>query len=215
MHTPPYDLCDMINRFVFVYLDDILIFSLTQLEHKQHVRQVLQHLLENKLYVKAERFHVSSVSFLGYIIEQGQVLMDPAKVTAVTEWPKPTNLKQLQRFPSFANFYRRFIKDYGHIAAPLTALNSTSTIFMWSPEAEATFKDLKSCFASAPILIQPDPVRQFVVEVDAFDTRVGAVLSQQSSIDNFIYVPFSPASCHLLKEIMTSVTGIFLLSNWI
>ncbi|XP_042252426.1 uncharacterized protein LOC121886485 isoform X2 [Thunnus maccoyii] len=120
--------------------------------------------------MKAEKceFHVPSVSFLSYIIAQGLVLMDPAKLTAVTEWPRPTNLKQLQRFLGFANFYRRFIKDYSCIAAPLTALTSTSTPLLWSPEAVAAFKDLKNPFASAPILIQP--AHQFVVEVDASDS---------------------------------------------
>ena len=81
----------MLNRSVFVYIDDILIFSRSVEEHRVHVRQVLQRLLENRLYVKAEKcdFHVSSVSFLGYIIGQGQIRMDPSKVSAVAEWTSP------------------------------------------------------------------------------------------------------------------------------
>ena len=117
---------DMLGRFVFVYLDDILIFSQSQAEHIQHVRQVLQRLLENRLFVKAEKceFHASTVTFLGHIIAQGQVRMDPEKVRAVMDWPKPENRKQLQRFLGFANFYRRFIRNYSRIAAPLTVLTS-------------------------------------------------------------------------------------------
>ena len=89
---------DMLNRSVFVYLDNILIFSVE--EHRIHVRQVLQRLLENRLYVKAEKceFHVPSTSFLGYIISQGQIEMDPAKVSAVAEWPSPPTRKRLQQF---------------------------------------------------------------------------------------------------------------------
>lgn len=89
---------DFLNRFLFVYLDDILIFSHTLCEHISHVRLVLERLLENKLFVKVEKceFHVSSVNFLGYVIEGGQVKTDPEKIRAVTEWPKPTTLKQLQ-----------------------------------------------------------------------------------------------------------------------
>ena len=102
---------DMLNHSVFVYLDDILIFSKSVEEHRIHVRQVLQRLLENRLYVKAEKckFHVPSISFLGYIISQGQIEMDPSKVSAVAKWPSPPTRKRLQQFLGFANFYRRFI----------------------------------------------------------------------------------------------------------
>lgn len=143
---------NMINRFIFVYLDDILIFSRSSSEHEQHVRQVLQRLLKNKLYVKAEKceFHVPTVSFLGYIISQGQVQTDPAKVKAVFDWPVPTNLRQLQRFLGFAKFYRRFIRNYSSLAAPLVAIPSTSTPFHWTPEAEAAFVELKAPFCLCP-----------------------------------------------------------------
>lgn len=176
---------DFLNRFVFVYLDDILIFSQSPEEHTHHVRQVLQRLLENKLFVKSEKceFNKSSVGFLGYIIESGQVRTDPAKVSAVTEWPRPDSRKQLQRFLGFANFYRRFIRNYSQVAAPLTRLTSTKISFKWTEEAEEAFKELKNRFTSAPILVHPDPNRQFIVEVDASDMGVGAVLSQRSVSD--------------------------------
>lgn len=101
---------DFLNQFVFVYLDDILIFSKTMSDHISHVHQVLQRLLENRLYVKAEKcdFHVSSVSFLGYILESGQLRMDPEKICAVAEWPRPTTRKDLQRFLRIANFYCKY-----------------------------------------------------------------------------------------------------------
>lgn len=176
---------DFINHFVFVYLDDILIFSKDMSDHISHVRQVLQRLLENKLYVKAEKchFHTKSTSFLGYIIESGQVRSDPEKIRAVTEWPEPSTRKQLQRFLGFANFYRRFIKDYSRVAAPLTRLTSPAFRFSWTDEARQAFEKLKELFTSAPILVQPDPSRQFIVEVDASETGVGAVLSQRSESD--------------------------------
>lgn len=122
---------------------------------------MLQRLLENKLFVKAEKceFHVKSVSFLGYIIESGQVRTDPEKVQAVAEWPKPTTVKQLQQFLGFANFYCRFIRNYSRVVAPLTQLTSTATPFSWTPEADAAFTDLKKCFTSAPVLTHPDPSR--------------------------------------------------------
>lgn len=175
------DLRDFINRFVFLYLDDILIFSKTQAEHETQVRQVLQRLLENRLFVKSEKceFHVSTVAFLGYIIEKGDLRPDPAKVEVVVEWPEPHNQRQLQRFLRFANFYRRFIWDFSKVALPLTQLTSPKIPFQWNDAARSGFQDLKGRFASAPILIQPDLTQQFVVEVDASDSGVGAVLSQQ------------------------------------
>uniref|UniRef100_A0A8C6M011 ribonuclease H n=1 Tax=Nothobranchius furzeri TaxID=105023 RepID=A0A8C6M011_NOTFU len=117
---------DYLNQFVTVYLDDILIFSKSPTEHRQHVRAVLQRLLENHLYVKAEKceFHVPSVKFLGFILESGRLKTDPDKIQSVLSWPTPTTRKQLQRFLGFANFYRRFIKNYSQTAAPLTQLTS-------------------------------------------------------------------------------------------
>lgn len=177
---------DFLNVFVFVYLDDILIYSKSLVEHKHHVRLVLQRLLENKLYVKAEKceFHVPSVSFLGFILGGGQVRATEEKIRAVLEWSTPETRKQVQRFLGLANFYRRFIRNYSQTASPLTALTSTKTTFCWTPEADTAFCKLKTLFANAPVLIQPDPTKQFIVEVDASDTGVGAVLSQISDQDN-------------------------------
>ena len=132
---------DMLNKFVFVYLDDILIFSQDAQAHQGHVRKVLQRLLENRLFIKAEKctFTCTSTTFLGYIISAGSIAMDPEKVRAVEQWPNPTDRKSLQRFLGFANFYRLFIRNYSSIAAPLTCLTSTKVRFAWSPEAEAAF----------------------------------------------------------------------------
>lgn len=180
---------DMLNKFVFVYLDDILIFSRSTSEHVQHVRRVLQRLLENQLFVKAEKceFYQDSVSFLGFVVNSNGIQMDTPKVRAVTEWPKPTSRRELQSFLGFANFYRRFIRDYGTVAAPLTLLTSPKVKFSWPPEAEDAFLDLKRRFTSAPILKQPDPACQFIVEVDASDVGVGAVLSQRSKEDQKLH----------------------------
>ena len=171
---------DFLNTFVVVYLDDILVFSRTPQEHTRHVRQVLHRLLENRLFVKAEKcvFHASSVEFLGHILEKGHVWADPKKVRAVEEWERPN---QLRRFLGFANFYRRFIRGFSRVAAPLSALTSTLRPFSWSPEAEAAFSVLKTLFTTALVLIFPDPGRQFIVEGDASDIVIGAVLSQRSS----------------------------------
>ncbi|XP_070400218.1 protection of telomeres protein 1 isoform X1 [Nothobranchius furzeri] len=173
---------DYLNKFVTVYLDNILIFSSSEEQHVKHVRSVLQCLLEKCLYVKAEKcvFHVLTVTFLGFIIESGRLKADPEKVHAITEWPTLMSRKQLQRFLGFTSFYRRFIRNYSWTAAPLTNLTSINRPFVWSPEAEAAFQTLKRRFTNAPVLHRPDPQCQFTLEVDASDTGVATVLSQIS-----------------------------------
>ncbi|KAI2650474.1 Transposon Tf2-6 polyprotein [Labeo rohita] len=173
---------DMLGRWCYAYLDDILIYSKTLEEHTQHVRAVLQRLLAHQLFCKLEKcaFHQHTTTFLGFVISAQGVAMDPQKLEAVRSWPLPTSLKQLQRFLGFANFYRRFIRGFSSTAAPLTALTKPSRgEFHLTPEAIQAFKTLCHQFTSAPVLIHPDPARSFIMEVDAADVGVGAVLSQR------------------------------------
>ncbi|KAK3528557.1 hypothetical protein QTP70_002806 [Hemibagrus guttatus] len=132
---------DYLNLFVFVYLDDILIFSRSMEEHVHHVQSVLRHLLLNRLYVKAEKceFHTSSTTFLGFILSAGSLQMDPSWVEAVRDWPQPVSRKQLPRFLGFANFYRKFIRGNSTVAAPLHQLTSSLHPFSWTPDAEQAF----------------------------------------------------------------------------
>lgn len=181
---------DMLDKWVIIYIDDILIYSSSMEEHIQQVRLVLERLIQHQLYAKAEKceFHQTRTSFLGYIIGQEGVAMDERKVKGVLDWPLPQTLKELQRFLGFANFYRRFIRNFSIIAAPLTAMTKRhSTRLKWSEEAEQAFKELKSRFTSAPILHHPDPEHQFIVEVDTSNTGVGAVLSQRQGNPEKIY----------------------------
>ncbi|KAL0165102.1 hypothetical protein M9458_040855, partial [Cirrhinus mrigala] len=173
---------DMLNRWVIVYIDDILIYSSSYTEHVNHVRAVLQRLISHRLYAKEEKceFHLSKISFLGYVISSEGVAMDEQKVNAVLKWPRPTTLKELQRFLGFSNFYRRFIRHFSSVAAPLTAMVKRGTVRLtWTPSALQAFDDLRQRFSTAPILHHPDPDRPFIVEVDASSTGVGAVLSQR------------------------------------
>ncbi|KAK3549109.1 hypothetical protein QTP70_032424 [Hemibagrus guttatus] len=173
---------EFLHRCVLVYIDDILIYSRSLAEHHQHVAEVLGHLREFQLFLKAEKcsFHQPSVQFLGYNISSSGIQMDEGKITAVRDWPAPATVKELQRFLGFANFYRRFISNYSSIANPLTnLLRNKPKSLLWSPATEEAFNTLKRAFTTAPLLIHPDPHKPFVVEVDASTTEVGAVLSQQ------------------------------------
>ncbi|KAI2656914.1 Transposon Tf2-6 polyprotein [Labeo rohita] len=151
-------------------------------EHVQHVRAVLQRLIQHRLYAKQEKceFHQQSISFLGYIISPEGVAMDETKVSAVRDWPRPKTLKELQRFLGFSNFYRRFIRNFSSVAAPLTSMiKKGDTRLSWSLPAIQAFEELRQRFTTAPILHHPDPNQPFLVEVDASSTGVGAVLSQR------------------------------------
>ncbi|KAI2664083.1 Transposon Tf2-6 polyprotein [Labeo rohita] len=181
---------DLLNKYVIAYIDDILVYSKSAEEHVHHVRTVLTRLLKNQLYVKAEKceFHVPQTSFLGYHISHQGVKMDTAKVQAVTEWPQPSTVKELQRFLGFANFYRRFIRDYSMVAAPLTSLlKGKPSKLTWTKLASQAFAALKERFTSAPILKHPDPNLPFIVEVDASDCGIGAVLSQRHGHPSKLY----------------------------
>ncbi len=172
---------EFLHRFVIVYIDDILIYSQNLADHRHHVAQVLQKLRQFRLYLKLEKceFHRPTVQFLGYIIGREGIQMDQGKVTAVAEWPTPQTIKDLQRFLGFANFYRRFMKGFSLLTAPLaTLLCGKPKSLSWSSNAHEAFNSLKTAFSTAPILRHPDPHVPFVVKVDASTTGAGAVLSQ-------------------------------------
>jgi hypothetical protein len=169
-----------LDVFVVVYLDDILVYSKTYEEHVQHVRHVLTALRDADLRIKAEKteFHKQEVKFLGYIVSREGLKMDSKKIEAITSWPKPTTVKEVQSFLGFANFYRQFIKDYSKIAAPLTNLTKKDLVFEWTLEAEQAFQELKTSFSTEPILVIFDPKKPVTVETDASDKAIGACLSQ-------------------------------------
>ncbi len=171
---------EYMDEFVVVYLDDILIFSKDQETHDKHVRLVLATLQEHGLYAKLEKceFDKSSVAFFGYVISPDGIFMDKSKVETIHCWATPSSVKDVERFLGFANLYRRFIKGYSKITTPLTTLTCKDKPFSWNPTAQATFDTLKMAFTSAPILIHPDPAKPFIVETDASDFALGAILSQ-------------------------------------
>lgn len=123
-----------LNRFGFDYLDDILIFSKSLHQHKIHVQHVLQRLMENRLYIKAEKreFHVPSITIQGYILDDRHVRADPAKLQIIKDRPIPKNRKHLQRLIGFANSYHRFIHHFKKIVEPLNSLSSTKKTFKWT-----------------------------------------------------------------------------------
>ncbi|KAK3569110.1 hypothetical protein QTP86_022143 [Hemibagrus guttatus] len=168
---------DLLGKWVIAYIDDILVYSASLEEHVLHVWEVLSRLQQHHLYVKLEKceFHRSTVTFLGYVVSRRGVEMDVVKVRAVTDWPAPTTVREMQCFLSFANFYRRFIRNYSSVAGLLTSLlKGKPKRLAWTDQARAAFQQLKDCFTTAPILRHPDPDLPFVVEgsfIRAFYSR--------------------------------------------
>jgi RNase H-like domain found in reverse transcriptase/Reverse transcriptase (RNA-dependent DNA polymerase)/Integrase zinc binding domain/Chromo (CHRromatin Organisation MOdifier) domain len=172
---------DYLDDFLANYLDDLLIYSKTLKEHKRHVRLVLQRLQDAGLYLKPSKceFHTTSTKFLGYILSTDGISMDPAKVESVLSWPAPKSVLEIQMFLGLANFYRRFIKNFSRLLTPITSLlKKSNSPFNWTNAADKAFNSLKKAFTSAPILRHFDYSKPAVLETDASDYALGAVLSQ-------------------------------------
>jgi hypothetical protein len=170
------------NSFVVVYLDDILIFSQTWEEHLHHIRQVLQTLRQHKLCANLEKFTfgITQVQYLGYIIDERGVHVDPAKIQVIRDWPAPTTLTELRSFLGLANFYCRFVLGFSHITWPLSQVTKggAKEKFFWSESQQKAFGELKHRLCSAPVLTLPDLQQPFEIETDASDYAIGAVLTQ-------------------------------------
>ncbi|TIA47146.1 hypothetical protein D6C77_10332 [Aureobasidium pullulans] len=171
---------EYLDDFCTGYLDDILVFSETLEEHREHVKKVLQRLREARLYADIDKseFEVTTTKYLGLIVSTNGLKMDPQKIDAVLQWPVPRILKDVQGFLGFSNFYRRFIERFSHLAKPLTDLTKSNGRFAMTPKATSAFEDLKLRFTKAPILAHFDFDKEVIVETDASNWVTAAVLSQ-------------------------------------
>src|SRR5467141_215115 len=181
---------DMTDMFVVIYLDDILIFSNSLEDHQVHVRCVLECLREYDLHSKPEKclFHTQKIEFLGLMVTPTGISMDSAKTDAISIWPTPTNLKAVQAFVGFANFYCQFIVGFSDIVIPLIRLTRKDTPFSWGPDHTKAFGALKHAFTTAPILAHFNPDHPIVVETDASDYAIAAIISQISPDDGDIHL---------------------------
>ena len=183
---------DLVEVFVVVYLDDILVYSKNFEDHVQHVREVLKRLRENSLYAKLSKceFHNTSLHFLGVIVSTDGISMDPAKCQKVLDWPEPTSVKTLQGFLGFANFYQKFIKNYSKTIVNITSLLRKDVPFTFTKQASLEFEALKKAFTSAPILAHFSELARTWIETDASDYAVAGVISQYSSSNRLHPVAF-------------------------
>src|SRR5467141_3972730 len=188
----------MTDIFVVIYLDDILIFSNSLEDHRIHIQQVLERLHEYNLHSKPEKclFHTQNIKFLGFMVTPTGISMDTSKTDDISIWLTPTNLKAVQAFLGFTNFYRQFIIGFSDIIIPLIRLTRKDTPFSWGPNHVKAFGALKHTFTTAPILVHFNPDNPIVVETDASDYAIAAIISQVSPDDGDIH-PIVFYSCSM------------------
>lgn len=175
-------LSPLLRRCALVFFDDILIYSRSYSDHLSHLQQVLQLLSDNHWKVKISKcaFAQPNIQYLGHVISAAGVATDNTKIEAVQGWPIPTDAKQLRSFLGLAGYYRKYVRNYASISRPLTQLLHKNTPFIWTSESQLAFDTLKHSLVTAPVLALPDFTCTFIVETDACDHGIGAVLIQNN-----------------------------------
>src|SRR6218665_3403291 len=163
-----------------VYLDDIIVFSSTPEQHMQRMRAVLQRFRTANLKPKASKCQImrTTVTFLGHVVTPSGIAVDPGKVRDVVAWPTPNSLREVRAFLGLCSYYRKFINSFSKVAIPLFNLTKTNHRFQWSDECQEAFDQLKALLTSAPILGLPRDNDRYILDCDASDHGIGAVLSQ-------------------------------------
>jgi hypothetical protein len=160
---------EYLDKFIVVFIDDILIFSKMEEEHEKHLRMVMEKLRSNQLYAKFSKceFWLTEVAFLGHVISAGGISVDPSKVKDVLNWMPPMNASEIQSFLGLVGYYCRFIKDFSKIAKPMTRLLEMNKDFDWTEECQVSFEELKKRLTSAQVLILPDITKKFDIYCDS------------------------------------------------
>jgi hypothetical protein len=173
-----------LNRFVVVFIDDILIYSETVEEHEEHLRIVLERPRQQKLYAKFSKceFWMEKVVFLGHVLSAEGITVDPSKVESITKWEQPLNVTDVRSFLRIAGYYRRFIGNFSNITKLMTELLNNNTKFDWSEACERSFQELKRRLTTTPVLTLPDIKKDFVVYCDASKQGLRCVLMQEGKV---------------------------------
>ncbi|KAA3487552.1 DNA/RNA polymerases superfamily protein [Gossypium australe] len=173
-----------LDKFVVVFIDDILIYSRDVNEYAEHLRKVLQILRDKKFYAKFSKseFWLKEVGFLGHIVSGDGIRVDLSKISAIVEWKPPRNVTEVRSFLGLAGYYRRFVKGFSMIATPITRLLQKDMKFEWTERCQQGFEKLKALLTEAPVLVQPEPGREFVVYSDASMNGLGCVLMQEGKV---------------------------------
>jgi hypothetical protein len=173
-----------LDKFVVVFIDDVLVYSKNEDEHTEHLHIVLQRLRDHRLYAKLSKcdFWLREIKFLCHTISQYGISVDPEKVQEVMDWKPPTTVRQIQSFLGLAGYYRWFILDFSRIAKPMTELLKKGVKFEWSQKCEDAFHALRHHLTTSLVLAQPDNTKPFEVYCDASGTGLGCVLMQDHRV---------------------------------
>jgi hypothetical protein len=168
---------EYLDKFVVVFIDDILVYSRSE---EEHLHLALQKVREHRLYVKLSKceFWMKQVAFLGHVISKGGISVDPSKVQDVLSWNAPTSVGNIRSFLGLVEYYRRFIKGFLRISKPMTELLEKDKKFEWTSTCEASFQELKKRLTTALILVMPDMEKPFSIYCDASGQGLGCVLMQ-------------------------------------
>nr|GFA02325.1 putative reverse transcriptase domain-containing protein [Tanacetum cinerariifolium] len=170
-----------LDKFVIVFIDDILIYSKYEEEHKGHLKKILELLKKEELYAKFSKceFWIPKLQFLGHMIDSQVIHVDPAKIESVKDWASPKSPTEIRQFLGLAGYYRRFIEGFSKITKPMTKLTQNKVKFEWGDKQEAAFQQLKQKLCSAPILALPEGCKDFILYCNALNKGLGAVLMQR------------------------------------
>lgn len=174
-------LADLHWKILLVYLDDVIVYADSFQREAERLKQVFDRFRSSRLKLNPKKCFLfqQKVEYLGHQISEKGVETSPEKVTAVADWPTPSNKKQLRSFLGFCAYYRRFVKNFASIAAPLHSISAEQNEFVWSQECAKAFSELKQALTSTSVLSYPDPTRPFIVDADASNCGIGSVLSQE------------------------------------
>jgi hypothetical protein len=175
---------EYLDKFIMVFIDDILVYSRSEEEHEEHLRLALQKLREHRLYAKLSKceFWMKQVAFLGHVISKGGISVDPRKVQDVLSWNAPMSVGNIRSFLGLAGYYRRFIEGFSKISKSMTELLKKDKKFEWTFACEASFQELKKRLTTAPILVMPDMEKPFSIYCDASGRGLGCVLKQDGHV---------------------------------
>ncbi|GJW32644.1 putative reverse transcriptase domain-containing protein [Tanacetum coccineum] len=173
-----------LDKFVIVFIDDILIYSKNKQEHEEHLKLILELLKKEELYAKFSKceFWIPKVQFLGYVIDSEGIHVDPAKIKSIKDWASSKSPTEIRQFLGLAGYYRRFIEGFSKIAKPMTKLTQKKVKFVWGDKQEAAFQLLKQKLCSAPILALPEGSEDFIAYYDASKKGLGVVLMQREKV---------------------------------
>ncbi|XP_048624125.1 uncharacterized protein LOC125592769 [Brassica napus] len=175
---------DYLDKFVIIFIDDILIYSKTEVEHKAHLKLVLEQLRNQKLYAKFSKccFWKREIGFLGHRVSGDGVSVDLEKVKAIEEWQIPSTVTEIRSFLGLAGYYRKFVKNFSSIAKPLIKLTGKGVPFIWGKETEEAFQRLEKALTTTPVLALSEQDKPYTVYADAFRFGLGCVLMQEGKV---------------------------------